>query len=117
MNTCSLSKISISCAVTSPCTNNGISTRCIAAKTSVKLATSVTPEDELVVAPAGYNFAANTKPDSLASIMSWALVLSVKYKNNCPICRTSIPNHKGELITFWDNINWKIKTYKYGNIR
>lgn len=37
-------------------------------------------------------------------------------KKSCPICRTSIPNYKGELITFWDNINWKIKTYKYGNI-
>jgi hypothetical protein len=37
-------------------------------------------------------------------------------KKSCPICRETQPNHEGELITFWDNINWKIKTYQYGNI-
>jgi len=37
-------------------------------------------------------------------------------KKSCPICRTCIPTHEGEIITFWDNINWIMKTYKYENI-
>jgi hypothetical protein len=37
-------------------------------------------------------------------------------KKSCPICRETQPNHNGELITYWDNINWNIKTYKYKNI-
>ena len=32
------------------------------------------------------------------------------------LCRTTLPNDVGELITYWDNINWVMKTYKYGNI-
>jgi hypothetical protein len=35
---------------------------------------------------------------------------------SCPICRTPQPNLDGELITYWDNISWKRKFYKYGNI-
>ena len=35
---------------------------------------------------------------------------------SCPLCRTTLPNDVGELITYWDNINWVMKTYKYGNI-
>ena len=35
---------------------------------------------------------------------------------SCPLCRTTLPNDCGELITYWDNINWIMKTYKYGNI-
>ena len=35
---------------------------------------------------------------------------------SCPMCRTQQPNANGEMITFWDNVNWVMKTYKYGNI-
>ena len=42
--------------------------------------------------------------------------LNICPKKSCPICRDCIPNHNGEFITYWDNINWKIKTYKYENI-
>ena len=35
---------------------------------------------------------------------------------SCPVCRTTQTNSEGELITFWDNINWVMKTYKFGNI-
>ena len=41
-------------------------------------ATSVTPESELVVAPAGYHFTACTKPLALASAMSAGEVRSVR---------------------------------------
>jgi hypothetical protein len=40
---------------------------------------SVTPESELVVAPAGYSFTATTKPLNLALAISAAFVLSVRY--------------------------------------
>ena len=36
--------------------------------------------------------------------------------SSCPMCRTQQPNENGEMITFWDNISWVMKTYKYGNI-
>ena len=35
---------------------------------------------------------------------------------SCPVCRNTQPNSEGELITYWDNINWVMKTYKFGNI-
>ena len=42
--------------------------------------------------------------------------LNICPKKSCPICRETQPNHNDEFITYWDNINWKIKTYKYNNI-
>ena len=53
MNTASRSKISISGAVTSPCICRIIPTSCMASKTACMLSRLVTPEAELVVAPAG----------------------------------------------------------------
>ena len=54
----SRSKISISVSVTSAWTNNGRSCFCISSNTGKSADTSATPLDELVVAPAGYSFAA-----------------------------------------------------------
>lgn len=42
--------------------------------------------------------------------------LSQSADKSCPVCRTTQPNIEGEIITFWDNIYWVMKTYKYGNI-
>jgi hypothetical protein len=42
--------------------------------------------------------------------------LSQSADKSCPICRTTQPNVEGELMTFWDNIHWVMKTYKFGNI-
>jgi len=42
--------------------------------------------------------------------------LNQSANKSCPVCRTSQPNIDGELITYWDNINWVMKKYKFGNI-
>ncbi|MNC92829.1 hypothetical protein D3C83_93350 [compost metagenome] len=53
MNTRSRSKTSTSGSVTSPCTSSGMPCCSIASSTRAQRAMSVTPESELVVAPAG----------------------------------------------------------------
>ena len=53
MNTASRSKTSTSGSVTSPCTSSGTPCVAIASSTGVALRCRVTPESELVVAPAG----------------------------------------------------------------
>ena len=78
INTASRSKISISGSVTSPCTKNKIPCAAISSNTGISLNKSVTPESELVVAPAGYSLNA-TMPAALASRTVSGVVLSVKY--------------------------------------
>jgi hypothetical protein len=53
MNTASRSKMSISASVTSPWISSGMPIRSITASTGAMRAIAVTPESELVVAPAG----------------------------------------------------------------
>ncbi len=53
MNTTSRSNMSTSVSVTSPCSSSGMPASCIFSSTAAQRARSVTPESELVVAPAG----------------------------------------------------------------
>ena len=79
INTASRSKISMCEWVTSPCTNNNTPCSAMASSTGNSLNKSVTPESELVVAPAGYNLNA-TMPAAFAAATVATSVLSVKYK-------------------------------------
>ena len=53
MNFFSLSKTSTSAWVTSPCTSSGRPISAMASRVGKRLSSEVTPESELVVAPAG----------------------------------------------------------------
>ncbi|MNF38477.1 hypothetical protein D3C84_194290 [compost metagenome] len=74
----SRSNTSMSAWVTSPCTSSGKPTSAMASRTAKILSMLVTPESELVVAPAGYSLAACTRPPALAARISSAVVLSVR---------------------------------------
>ncbi|MCY1177843.1 hypothetical protein D9M73_181670 [compost metagenome] len=74
----SRSNTSMSAWVTSPCTSSGRPTSAMASSTGKMLSMLVTPESELVVAPAGYSLAAWTKPLALAARTSSAVVRSVR---------------------------------------
>ena len=78
MNTFSRSNTSIAGSVTSPCTSSGSATSAIASSAGNTLRRSVTPESELVVAPAGYSFTPCTTPLSRARRISSGGVLSVR---------------------------------------
>jgi len=60
--------------------SRGIPASLSASSASVMLSRLVTPESELVVAPAGYILAALTNPQAAAARMSAALVRSVRYR-------------------------------------
>ncbi|MNJ66445.1 hypothetical protein D3C77_625240 [compost metagenome] len=79
MNSFSRSNTSISLRVTSPWTSSGMPTSAMASSTGKILSTLVTPESELVVAPAGYSLAACTKPVAFAARISSGWVRSVRY--------------------------------------
>ncbi|MCY1184987.1 hypothetical protein D9M73_257250 [compost metagenome] len=78
MNSFSRSNTSTSPRVTSPCTKSGMPTSAMASSTGKILSMLVTPESELVVAPAGYSLAACTKPVALAARTSSGWVRSVR---------------------------------------
>ena len=52
---------------------------CMASSAGKQCSNAVTPESELVVAPAGYSFTAVTTPLSLAKAISAGEVRSVRY--------------------------------------
>jgi hypothetical protein len=68
------SKMSTAWSVTSPCTNKGMPISDIVCNTDDIFPISVTPISLLVVAPAGYNLQAKTRPDSNDLIISSGLL-------------------------------------------
>ena len=80
IKTASRSKISTSLSVTSPWTHNGKPTFAIYSKTCVIFSKFFTPDEEFVVAPAGYNLIAVIIPVSTPSFTSLMFVSSVKYR-------------------------------------
>ena len=79
INTASRSKMSISLSVTSPCTQSGKPISAIRSSVGRTLSKWLTPEDEFVVAPAGYNFTALIRPEAWAAATSSGSVCSVRY--------------------------------------